>query len=157
MNNAIAGERAAAGEEAAIQPVGEAQLRLAESVLAVHPAGEAIADERGIDFLEETLLGGGVLGDQGGGQARGVAVEESNRLAQVVHDLERHLGRLFPLPFAAQFFFGQAGALARPIGADPRFVAGGDVQFHARAARGAGLHQRGQEQRGQLRRTARAR
>src|SRR5689334_19814964 len=65
--DAVAGEHAAAGEKPAVLPVGEAQFRPVQGVLAVDPAGEAVADEGRVDGLVEALVGGRILGDQAGG------------------------------------------------------------------------------------------
>ena len=51
-------QHAAAGEQSAALPVGQAELGRVEGVLAVDPAGEAVADERGIDGgVEAVVLG----------------------------------------------------------------------------------------------------
>ena len=59
----IAGEHAAASEQSALFPVGQAQLGAVERILAVDPAGEAVADERRIEALVGGLGLDRVLGD----------------------------------------------------------------------------------------------
>ncbi len=55
-----AGQDAAAGQQPAALPVGEAELGRRQGVLAVDPAGEAVADERGVDgVVEAVVLGRG--------------------------------------------------------------------------------------------------
>src|SRR5690348_3588059 len=58
--NAVAAEHAAAGEQPAVLPVRQPQLRPTQCVLAVHPAGESIAGERRVERLVEALLPLGV-------------------------------------------------------------------------------------------------
>src|SRR5581483_5927675 len=85
--DAVAAEDGAAGEEAAVLPVGEAEFGAIESVLAVHPAGEAVADEGSIHRLVEAAVHRRVLAHQAGDELRAVAVEERRRLLQAGDDL----------------------------------------------------------------------
>src|SRR5262245_52563985 len=94
--DAVAAEHAPAGEEAAVLPVGEAELGAAEGILPVHPAGEAVADERGIHPLVEAAVPLGIFAHQAGDELRAPAVEEPHRLLQALHHLQGHFRRLFP-------------------------------------------------------------
>src|SRR5688572_10143411 len=51
--DAVAGQHAAPREQPPLRPVGKAELRLRQGVLAVDPAGEAVADEGRVDALVE--------------------------------------------------------------------------------------------------------
>src|SRR3984957_2041059 len=103
----IAAQHAAARQEPPVLPVGKPELGSVERILSVHPAGHAVADEACLDLGVEARLRGGIIRNQRGGKARTEPVEERDRFGKVVHDLQRHLRGLLPLPFAAERIGGQ--------------------------------------------------
>ena len=53
----IAAQYAAAPKEPAELPVGKAQFRAIEGVLAIYPSGEAVTDEGRVDGAEKPVMG----------------------------------------------------------------------------------------------------
>ncbi len=117
-------------------PVRQAELRLVEGVLAVDPAGEAVADERRIHEFEEPILLSGVLRDERGDEPRAVAVEPVDGLIGRRDDGERDLGALLPLPlgpkpalrdrFGLSFFVFTVGSGDRDPAGEPGLRDGTD-------------------------------
>src|SRR6185312_14220072 len=71
----IAGQHAAARQEAPVLPVGEAELGPVQRVLAVHPAGHAIADEAGVGVRPDEFVRLQRYGDHREDELRAVEVE----------------------------------------------------------------------------------
>src|SRR5690348_15506706 len=163
--HAVAAQHTAPSEQAAVLPVGEAQLGPSQRILAVYPAGHAVADERRVDPREEAALRLRIVRDQARRQPGTVPVEEADRLVRVRNDGERDLGRLLPLPLATErFAFEQIGerlvdiALGAPYECAPReplpwhkaLATAHDVQAAAVAAPLTRPRQRLEEARRQL-------
>ena len=106
----VSGQHATAPEQTSELPVGQAQLRGAEGVLTVDPAGEPVADERGVDGGVEPLVLVAVVADQRRDEARAVAVEQGDRLVDGLGDDEGDLGRALPLPLRAEVARGRQGS-----------------------------------------------
>ena len=94
-------------EQPAVLPVGQAQLGTVEGELAVDPAGEAVADERGVDGGPEALLLVRVLREEAGHEAGAVLVEEGDGGVEVVDHDQADLRALLPLPLDAEEADGQ--------------------------------------------------
>ena len=94
----VAGQHAAAPEQTAELPVRQPELGGVEGVLAVDPAGETVADERGVDGGEEALLLARVVADQRGDEARAERVVQGDRLVDRLGDDERRLRASPPTP-----------------------------------------------------------
>src|SRR5262249_5536281 len=146
-------------------PVREAEFGPVQGVLAVDPAGEAVADERRVHRLVEAAVHRRVLAQQAGDELRAVLIEKGDRLVQVGDDLQGHLGRFLPLPLAAELRERQAlrerlldlplraenaRAGAEPFLWDVPLIAGGDVQLARVTAPLAGLPEGAEEGRDQF-------
>ena len=107
--HAVTAEDAAAGEEAAVLPVGKAKLRAVERELAVDPASEAVPDEGGIHGGIEALGFHGILGEKRGHEAGTVAIEEADGMVQVVDDRQGDFRGRFPFPLATEVALGKLG------------------------------------------------
>ena len=102
----VAGQDAGSAGKAAALPVGEAEFGLVEGVLAVDPAGESVADERGIERRPHHRVVAGIFAQHGGDEAGAVAVEQCSRSVHGVDDEQGHLGALLPFPFGDEGFDG---------------------------------------------------
>src|SRR5688572_1205876 len=94
----IPAQHAGSGEQAAVLPVREPELGTVQGVLPVHPAGEAVPDERGVHLLVKAPVRLRVFADQARYELWAMLVEKLRSLPRITHELERHLGCFLPLP-----------------------------------------------------------
>ena len=83
-------------------PVGEAELGCLKRVLTVDPSGEPITDEGRLDPAVDRIDGRGVIGDHRHDEPRAVLVAERDRMFEVVHQVDRDLRTILPLPLSSQ-------------------------------------------------------
>ncbi len=100
--DAIAGENAASCQETPVLPVREAELRAAERILAVHPPGEPVPDERRVDLPQESLVRGRIFADQRCHKERTLGVEQADALAQIGDGNHRDFRCLLPFPLVSE-------------------------------------------------------